>query len=95
MRGIDPFNIVQSLSDDGMKTSQHGKGHWELRLGEQDAGYSKRLVPRSPPLRPTSGKVGSPRHDQSQSPAPGPTLSQRRLPLAQLRPHSRDLDDRQ
>lgn len=42
---------------------------------------------RSPPLHSPTGKLGSPRHDQSQSPA-GPTLIQRRLSLAQLRPQS-------
>ena len=41
----------------------------------------------SPPLHSPTGKLGSPRHDQSQSPA-GPTLIQRRLSLAQLRPQS-------
>ena len=40
MRGIYALNIVQSLSDDGMKLSQHGKGHWGLRLKEQDYGRS-------------------------------------------------------
>lgn len=42
---------------------------------------------RSPPLHSPTRKLGSPRHDQSQSPA-GPTLIQRRLSLAQLRPQS-------
>ena len=42
---------------------------------------------RSPPLHSPTGKLGSPRHDQSQSPA-GPTLIQRRLSLAQIRPQS-------
>ena len=42
---------------------------------------------RSPPLHPPIGKLGSPRNDQSQSPA-GPKLIQRRLSLAQLRPQS-------
>ena len=40
---------------------------------------------RSPPLHSPTGKLGSPRHDQSQSPA-GPTLIQRRLSLAHPRP---------
>ena len=40
---------------------------------------------RSPPLHSPTGKLGSPRHDQSQSPA-GSTLIQRRLSLAQLHP---------
>ena len=42
---------------------------------------------RSPPLHSPTGKLGSPRHGQSQSPA-GPTLIQRRLSIAQLRPQS-------
>jgi hypothetical protein len=41
----------------------------------------------SPPLSSPSGKVGSPRYDQSQPPA-GQNLTQRRLSLAQLRPQS-------
>jgi hypothetical protein len=41
----------------------------------------------SPPIHSPTGKLGSPRHDQSQSPV-GPTLIQRRLSLAQLRPQS-------
>jgi hypothetical protein len=47
------------------------------------------LLRRSPPLHSPTGKLGSPRHDQSQSQSPaGPTLIQRRLSLAQLRPQS-------
>ena len=42
---------------------------------------------RSPPLHSPSGKLGSPRHDQSQTLA-GPTLIQRRLSLALQRPQS-------
>ena len=42
---------------------------------------------RSPPLHSPSGKLGSPHHDQSQTPA-GPTLIQRRLSLALQRPQS-------
>jgi hypothetical protein len=41
----------------------------------------------SPPMHSPTGKLGSPRHDQSHSPA-GPTLIQRRLSLAQTRPQS-------
>ena len=45
------------------------------------------LPHRSPTLHSPTGKLGCPRQDQSQSPA-GPTLIQRRLSLAQLRPQS-------
>lgn len=41
----------------------------------------------SPPMHSPTGKLGSPHHDQSHSPA-GPTLIQRRLSLAQIRPQS-------
>jgi len=59
-----------------------------LTLKKKPSPLSVPAPRRSPPLPSPSAKVGSPRHDQSQSPAAGPTSSQRRLSLAQLRPQA-------
>lgn len=58
-----------------------------LILKKKPSPLSVSLPRHSPPLPSLSGKVGSPRYDQSPSPA-GSTLIQRRLSLAQLRPQS-------
>lgn len=58
-----------------------------LILKKKPSPLSVPLPRHSPPLPSPSGKVGSPRYDQSPSPA-GSTLIQRRLSVAQLRPQS-------